>query len=205
MPQRRKARTKKSAPVGPFDLSARQLPGGSEMDAMATGIALQRARGEGYGMAAKLANKNTVADATKQQPWILGDVKTGLLRSQNAPQLFDAFPNEMTEIFTHVNNPGNITAQEFARGHAWKQVLNIDKNQPLTGSFEDLGKHYVKLREDVFLAHRPDRPEVKVNPVRGALGLNALTFDYYTPRRVRTATDTPAKLRTTPIVINTLW
>ena len=171
MPQRRKARTKKSAPVGPFDLSARQLPGGSEMDAMATGIALQRARGEGYGMAAKLANKNIVADATKQQPWLLGDAKTGLLRSQNAPQLFDAFPNEMTEIFTHVNNPGNITAQEFARGSAWKKVLDIAKNQPLTGSFEDLGKHYISLRDGVFLTHRLEydddaAPVVKPEPLR---------------------------------------
>ena len=169
MPQRRKARTKKSAPVGPFDLSARQLPGGSEMDAVATGIALQRARGEGYGMAAKLANKNIVADATRQQPWLIGDAKTGLLRSHNAPQLFAAFPNEMTEIFTHELNPSNITAQEFARGHAWKQVLNIEKNQPLTGSFEDLGKHYISLRDGVFLTHRLDddvAPVVKPEPLR---------------------------------------
>ena len=183
MPPRRQ----QSKPVGPFDLRTRKLPGGTEMEAIATGIILGRARGEGYGMAAKLANRNTVADATKQQPWFIGDVKTGLLRSQNAPQLFATFP-EMEEIFTHDNSPGNITAQEFARGNAWKKVLDIAKNQPLTGSFADLGKHYVSLREGVFLTHRLEYNDIA--PVETEVdSVSALTI-YSTPQnrlRRRTA------------------
>ena len=177
------------------------LPGGTEMDALGTGFSLQHARGEGYATATTLANKNTLADATRQQPWVVGDAKTGLLRSQNAPQLFAAFPDEMREIFTHDEAPGIISAHEFARGKAWRKVLSIDKNQPLTGSFGDVGKHYVKLREGVFLTHRPDLgPEVKVDPVRGAPGSDALTLEY-TPRRIKTTTATPGKFRSTPVIM----
>jgi hypothetical protein len=138
------------------------------MDALGAGFSLNRARGEGYMTAATLANRNIMADSSKQQPWVLGDAKTGLLRSQNAPQLFAAFPNEMVELFTHENAPHNITADEFARGKAWKKVLNIDKNQPLTGSLSDIGKHYVKLSEGVFLTHRLEGESgVKAAPKSG--------------------------------------
>jgi hypothetical protein len=202
-----KARRKSKAPVGPFDLRTRKLPGGTEMEAIASGIALERERGIGFGAgytkAAALANRNIISDATTQQPWIVGDAATGLLRSHNAPQLFDAFRNEMEEIFTHELNPSNITPQEFARGHAWKKVLNIENNEPLTGSFEDLGKHYVTLKRGVFLTHRLD---TTAQPVRNkaAPSSNALTFDYHmsTPARIRTTTVSPARFRTAPVTIS---
>ena len=176
------------------------------MEAIASGIALERERGigyrTGYTKAAALANRNIMADASKQQPWIVGDAATGLLRSHNAPQLFDVFRNEMEEIFTHELTPGNITPQEFARGHAWKKVLNIENNEPLTGSFEDLDKHYVNLKTGVFLTHRL---ETTAQPVRNkaAPSSNALTFDYHmsTPARIRTTTVSPARFRTAPVTI----
>ena len=154
MPPRRKTRTKKNAPVGPFDLSKRLLPGSSELDALTTGYSLERERGIGYGMAARLANQNILSDATSQQPWIVADAKTGLLRSHNAPQLFDVYPTEMREIFTEEGGRSNITSGEFARGHAWRRAHDLDANKPLTGPLADLGKHYVRLRTDVFLHHR---------------------------------------------------
>ena len=176
----RRQRKNASLPL-PYRFS---LPGGSELDALGTGFSLQRARGEGYATAAKLANQNVVADATKQQPWVLGDKKTGLLRALNAPQLFAAFPNEMVEVFTHENTPDNITPHEFARGHAWRKVLDIDKNQPLTGSFEDLGKYYVKLREDTFLSHRLESVDA---PVEIKAAPNALTEYFRSPVKARRA------------------
>ena len=109
----RTTRRKLSKAVGPFDLSTRKLPGGTEMEALATGIALELERGlgyqSGYKTAAKLANLNNLADASPQQPWIVADVKTGLLRSHNAPQLFTTYPREMVEIFTDPDkHDGNI-------------------------------------------------------------------------------------------------
>ena len=154
MPPRRR----QSKPVGPFDLRTRKLPGGTEMEAVATGIALERSRGigymAGYGYAATLANRNTLNDATTQQPWVVAESATGLLRSQNAPQLFKEFQTEMEEIFTDKAKGKNITADKFSKGHAWNQVLGLAKNTPLTGPLEDVGQHYVKLKDGVFLHHR---------------------------------------------------
>ena len=158
-PRMRKARRKRKAPVGPFDLRTRKLPGGTEMEALATGFALERERGIGYGagytMAAALANRNTLLDATNQQPWVLAESETGLMRSLNAPQLFTEYQDEMEEIFTDKALKGkNITADKFSRGDAWKRVLGLEKNTSLTGPLEDVGKHYVKLKDGVFLHHR---------------------------------------------------
>ena len=115
MPPRRR----QSKPVGPFDLRTRKLPGGTELEAVTTGIALERSRGigymAGYGYAATLANRNTLNDATTQQPWFVADSATGLLRSQNAPQLFKEFQTEMEEIFTDKAKGKNITADKFSR------------------------------------------------------------------------------------------
>ena len=132
MPPRRR----QSKPVGPFDLKTRKLPGSTEMEAIATGIILGREKllgySAGYAYAAKLANENILKDATKQQPFIIADAKTGILRSQNAPQLFKEFRQEMEETFT---DPGgsNITPDEFARGVAWNRAIGAARNAPLTG------------------------------------------------------------------------
>ena len=158
MPQRRKARTNKNKPVGPFDLSTRKLPGGTEMEALATGIALERERGlsyqAGYGYAATLANRSTLKDANKQQPWFIADASTGLLRSLNTPQLFTEFTDEIEEIFTDKAAGKNITLTEFSKGDAWKRVTGMTKNTPLTGPFEPLENRYVKLKDGVFMHHR---------------------------------------------------
>ena len=129
------------------------------MEALATGIALELERGlgyqSGYKTAAKLANLNNLADAGSQQSWIVADVKTGLLRSHNAPQLFANYPREMVEIFTDPDkHDGDITSEDFSRGHAWRKAVNLSKRKPLTGSLEDFGKHYVSLRDGVILTHR---------------------------------------------------
>ncbi len=137
------------------------------MEALATGFALERERGIGYGAAARLANQNILGDATSQQPWVIADAKTGLLRSHNAPQLFEAYPTEMREIFTEQGARSNITSSEFARGHAWRREHDLDSNKPLTGPLVDLGKHYVRLREGVFLHHRLEyyaTPQAGVTP-----------------------------------------
>ena len=66
------------------------------MEALATGFALERERGIGYGagytMAAALANRNTLLDATNQQPWVLAESETGLMRSLNAPPAVHRIP-----------------------------------------------------------------------------------------------------------------
>jgi hypothetical protein len=128
------------------------------MDALGNGFALERERGIGYGAgyttAAALANRNILLDATKQQPWIIAEMETGLLRSQNTPQLFAEFQTEMEELFTEDKTKGNITQAEFARGDAWKRVTGVTKNTPLTGPFEPLSNRYVKLKDGLLLHHR---------------------------------------------------
>ena len=138
-----------------YDLRTIQLPGGTELDALADGFARLRSKKEGYNEAARLANTNTLLDATVQQPWIIADKKTGLLRSQNAPQLFAGpYKAEMEKIFTPAGDSDPITANQFSKGHAWKRELNIDRNVPLTGPLSDIGQLYVRLGDDVLLHHR---------------------------------------------------
>ena len=154
----RSTRRKLSKPVGPFDLSKRRLPGGTEMEALATGIALERERGlsyqAGYGYAATLANRSTLKDVNKHASWFIADASTGLLRNLNTPQLFTEFQDEMEEIFTNKSASRNITVQEFSKGDAWKRVTGMTKNTPLTGPFEPLEKRYVKIKDGVFMHHR---------------------------------------------------
>ena len=104
------------------------------MEAVATGFSLERERGlgytAGYSYATALANRNILTDATTQQAWVIADSATGLLRSQNTVQLFNEFKSEMEEIFTADKTQGNITAQEFGRGDAWKRVTGLSKNTP---------------------------------------------------------------------------
>lgn len=133
------------------------LPGGSEFEALGTGYAFLReanARNRGYIEAALIANHNVLSDASSQQPWIIADVKTGILRSMNGPQLFKAYGMEMEELFTDENAGRNISQQEFSRGRAWREAVDLANNKPLTGSFDELGSRYMKLKEGVFLHHR---------------------------------------------------
>ena len=144
-----------------YDLRTIQLPGGTELDALADGFSRLRAKKEGYNKAARLANTNTLLDATIQQPWILADEKTGLLRSQNAPQLFAGpYKDDMETIFTSPTANVKITAKQFSQGHAWKRELNITRNAPLTGPLSDIGQLYVRLGDDVLLHHRPAMPSI---------------------------------------------
>ena len=154
-------RQRQAKPVGPFDLSTIQLPYGSELDALSSGFARERAGRQGYRQgytnAATLANANTLLDATTQQPWILADTKTGLLRSQNAPQLFAGpYKDDMETIFTSPGATNTITAEQFTKGNAWKSQFKLSKNTPLTGPLADIGHQYVRLSGDVLLHHRPD-------------------------------------------------
>ena len=143
------------------------LPGGSEFEALGTGYAFLReanARNRGYIEAALIANHNILSDASSQQPWVIADVKTGILRSMNGPQLFEAYGTEMEELFSNEDTGQNITQQEFSRGRAWRDAVGLTNNKPLTGSFDELGSRYVKLREGVLLHHRtkyqPQPPHV---------------------------------------------
>jgi hypothetical protein len=76
MPQRYRKSTKITH-LGPYDLSTRKLPGGSEMEALGTGFALERERVKGYGAgyiyAAGIANQNILKDATQKQPYIIAE------------------------------------------------------------------------------------------------------------------------------------
>ena len=84
MPQRRKARTNNNKPVGPFDLSTRKLPGGTEMEALAAGYATlmlparERAREQkagydlGYVEAAGVANDRMIRDTSSA--YLLADI-----------------------------------------------------------------------------------------------------------------------------------
>ena len=156
MPPRRR----QSKAVGPFDLRTRKLPGGTETEAIATGIILAqtnlRGYSAGYNYAATVANQNILNDATKQQPFIIADVKTGILRSQNAPQLFTEFRQEMVETFTRAGE-SDITSDEFSKGDAWRRATGATRNAPLTGPFSAMGEHYVKLKDGVFLHHRHEK------------------------------------------------
>ena len=158
--QRRRATPRKQAPLGFYDLSTRLLPGGTELQALGTGFSLERANlvgySAGYNYAATVANQNILNDATKQQPFILADVKTGILRSQNAPQLFTEFRQEMVETFTRAGE-SDITSDEFSKGDAWRRATGATRNAPLTGPFSAMGEHYVKLKDGVFLHHRHER------------------------------------------------
>ena len=152
-----------------YDLSTIRLPGGTELDALADGFSRLRVKKEGhhegYNKAARLANTNTLLDATAQQPWILADTKTGLLRSQNAPQLFAGpYKADMEAIFTPTRAPTAITQEQFSKGHAWKRELNIARNVPLTGPLSDIGQLYVRLGDDVLLHHRPAMPTRVIRP-----------------------------------------
>ena len=126
--QRRRAPPRKQAPLGFYDLSTRLLPGGTELQALGTGFSnfsLERANlvgySAGYNYAATIANQNILKDATKQQSYIIADVKTGILRSQNAPQLFASFRKEMVETFTR-QGESDITSDEFSKGDAWRRA-----------------------------------------------------------------------------------
>ena len=163
MPPRRR----QSKAVGPFDLRTRKLPGGTEVEAIATGIILGREKllgySAGYAYAAKVANENILKDATKQQSFVIADVKTGILRSQNVPQLFAEFGKEMVETFTTPGN-SNITPEEFSRGHAWNRSLGTTRNTPLTGPLSAVAHRYVKLKDGVFLHHRSERSVYPTSP-----------------------------------------
>ena len=121
----------------------------------------------GYAVAATKANTHVLQDTNVA--WILADSKTGLLRAQTAAQLFEGpYGAEMVEAFTPENATHNIGPTNFAKGHAWKRELGLQKNNPLTGPLKDLGKHYVKLNDTVFLHHRAEAlpPEVIETPRR---------------------------------------
>jgi len=147
-------RTKKPAALAPYSFT---LPGGNEFEALSTGYASLRegdARSRGYIEAALIANQNILHDASSQQPWVIADVNTGILRSMNGPQLFKAYGTEMEELFSNEHTGQNITQQEFSRGRAWREAVDLANNKPLTGSFDEIGQRYVKLKEGVLLHHR---------------------------------------------------
>ena len=158
--QRRRTPPRKQALLGFYDLSTRLLPGGTELQALGTGFSLERANlvgySAGYNYAATVSNQNILNDATKQHPFILADVKTGILRSQNAPQLFTEFRQEMVETFTRQGD-SDITPDEFSRGDAWRRAIGAARNAPLTGPFSAVGVGYVKIKDGVFLHHRHER------------------------------------------------
>ena len=92
-----------------------------------------------------------------------------LLRAQTAARLFEGpHATEMMETFTPENATQNIGPTNFAKGHAWKRELGLQRNKPLTGSLKDLGQHYVRLNDTVFLHHRSEAlpPEVFETPRR---------------------------------------
>ena len=165
--QRRRATPRKQAPLGFYDLSTRKLPGGTEIEALGTGFARAREKllgySAGYAYAATVANENILKDATKQQSFVIADVKTGILRSQNAPQLFTEFRQEMIETFTRIGE-SDITADEFARGHAWNHAIGAARNAPLRGPLSAVGQNYVKIKDGVFLHHRSERSVYPTSP-----------------------------------------
>ena len=171
MPRRAKTKTGR---VGPYDLTTIKLPGGTEMEALGVGFLHQKTTEtlragyrRGYAVAATKANTHVLQDTNAA--WVLADSKTGLLRAQTAQQLFEGpYGAEMVEAFTPENATHNIGPTNFAKGHAWKRELGLQKNNPLTGPLKDLGKHYVKLNDTVFLHHRAEAlpPEVIETPRR---------------------------------------
>ena len=151
-----------------------KLPGGTELEALGLGFTQEKTREalrsgyrRGYTVAATKANTHVLTD--DHAAWVLADSKTGLLRAQTAQQLFEGpYGAEMAETFTPENANHNIGPTNFAKGHAWKRELGLQKNKPLTGPLKDLGKHYVKLSDTVFLHHRSEAlpPEVVETPRR---------------------------------------
>ena len=139
MPRRAKTKTVRAGPVvGPYDLGTMKLPGGTELEALGLGFIHQKTAESlrsgfrrGYTVAATKANQNILAD--QAAAWILADSKTGLLRSQTASQLFQGeHKTAMDEIFSKEGG-GAITGRGFARGHAWKKEVGLQRNKPLTG------------------------------------------------------------------------
>ena len=151
-----------------------KLPGGTELEALGAGFIHQKTTEtlragyrRGYAVAATKANTHVLQDTNAA--WVLADSKTGLLRAQTAAQLFEGpYRAEMVEAFTPENATHNIGPATFAKGHAWRRELGLQKNNPLTGPLKDLGKHYVKLNDTVFLHHRSELlpPEVIETPRR---------------------------------------
>ena len=136
-----------------------KLPGGDEFTALGLGFTTREAMKGGYRIgyvkAVTRANQHVLADTSGA--WVLTDSKTGLLRPQTAKHLFEGpYEAEMVETFTPENATQNIGPTNFAKGHAWKREVGIQKNKPLTGPLKDIGQHYVRLTDTVFLHHRAE-------------------------------------------------
>ena len=101
------------------------------------------------------ANQHVLADTNAA--WVLADSRTGLLQAQTVSHLFGGeHKTALVEICSKEGDGGTKNSSGFSRGHEWKREVGLQSNKPLTDPLRDIGQHYVKLNDTVYLHHRSE-------------------------------------------------
>ena len=141
MPRRRQRQAK---PVGPYDLSTIQLPFGSELDALASGFARQRAGRQGYTEAAVIANQQLLEDT--RNSYIVVDLNSPhaqIGRAMTRSDMFEKYQADIEHTLpgTHVNKVS----------HDIKRAMGIPRGQSIDVGLP--GQYIYKPSDNVYIAH----------------------------------------------------
>ena len=139
MPRRRQAK-----PVGPYDLSTIQLPFGSELDALASGFARERASREGYTQAAIIANQQLLEDTRNSYIVVDLDAQHGQIgRAMTEEAVFNKYRADIESTL-----PGTRLSKLT---HDIHRKMGIPRNQGVDVGLP--GQYVFKPSENVYIAH----------------------------------------------------
>jgi len=121
------ARRKQAKPVGPFDLTRRLLPGGTEMEALAAGYALERERKKGYewGYTTAATEGNTRLLRDTENAYLVTDLRDPhgrLARAMTKKALFNQYGKDLTEVLGAGTYEGKLS-------HDINRAMGIPRGQ----------------------------------------------------------------------------
>ena len=137
-------RQRQAKPVGPFDLRNTKLPFGSEIEALSSGFARERAGRQGYTEAALISNQQLLADT--RNSYIVVDLNSPhgqIGRAMKKSDIFEKYQADIEHTLpgTHV---GKVS-------HDIKRNMGIPRGQSIDVGLP--GQYIYKPSQNVFITH----------------------------------------------------